>query len=75
MEGDVGMSVGLVSVGGDEGDMVDLGAEMTRPRSSNHSETRSAWAERALEAEGTRGLEKESVKSSPYEVVSRGDCG
>ena len=55
--------------------MVDLGAEMTRPRSSAHSETRSAWAERALEAEGTWGLEKESVKSSAYEVVSCGDCG
>ena len=32
--------------------MVDLGAEMTRPRSAAHSETLSAWALRALEAVG-----------------------
>ena len=43
---------------------VDLGAEMTRPRSSAHSATRAAWAERALDAVGMLGLEKESEKSS-----------
>ena len=44
--------------------MVDLGAEMTRPRSSAHSATCTAWAERASVAVGMLGLEKESVKSS-----------
>ena len=36
---------------------VDLGAEMARPLSSAHAETRSAWAERALAAVGTSGEE------------------
>ena len=54
---------------------VDLGVEMSSSCLSAHPETRLAWAERALAAEGTWGLEKESVKSSAYEVVSCGDCG
>ena len=53
----------------------DLGAEITRPRSSAHSATRVAWAARALDAVGMWELENESVKSSAYDVVSCGERG
>ena len=36
---------------------VDLGAEIASPLSAAHSATRSEWAERALAAVGTWGLE------------------
>ena len=53
----------------------DFGAEITRPLSSAHPATLVAWAARALEAVGMWELEKESVKSSAYEVVSCGEIG
>ena len=43
---------------------VDFGAEICSPLSAAHPETCSEWEARALAAVGTRGLEKELVKSS-----------